>query len=188
VSDYDTYIRGTVNEALAQANGVARFGLRAAGFTPVDGQDPNDPAPVGTYNGGIDSRRLSRLQKGDLLFRFSDSRNFDLEGRFAGAWWFDRECLATIRWAARLDNSDFRDAARSYLGILYEWGDMGNLVGGLVNADFWCFRGLTGPISGQRQSASGPFRTDVVQIYVPGGLRLRDFDQPRDNVLTSGLV
>ena len=179
-------IQGTVNERLAAGNGVAQFSLRAAGMTPIDGQDQTERAPLGSYNGGIVAPKVSRLQHGDLLFRFSSSDKTDMAARFAGDWWFSRDCLATIRWASRMENSDFREAARSYLGIV--WGDSHNLVGGLLNADFWCFMGLTGAVAGGGSSMSGPLRTDVVQLYVPGGLRLGDFTQPRDNVLTSGLV
>lgn len=185
VSD-DRLIQGTVNQGLSTGNGLAQHRLRAAGKTPIDGQDQNDLAARGSYNGGIVAARVSRLQKGDLLFRFSNIEKTDLEARFAGDWWFSRDCLATIRWAARMENSDFREAARSYLGIV--WGDSQNLVGGLLNADFWCFTGLTGAVEGEGRRMSGPLRTDVVQIYVPGGLRLSDFTQPRDNVLTSGIV
>jgi len=184
----DQFTRGTVNEALSRGIDLARFGLLSAGFKPNNGQDPSMLTAQGNYNGGLYCRRVSRLEKGDLLFRFSDSGKQNLESKFSGDWWFDRECLATIRWASRLENSDFTIAARSYLGVLHEWGDMKNLVGGLLTADFWCFKGLTGGVAGARQKLSGPLRTDVVQIYVPGGLRLADFRQPRDNVLTSGIV
>jgi hypothetical protein len=184
----EQFTHGTVNEALSRGQDAVRVGLLSAGFTPSDGGDPNGPTLRGTYNGGLYGRRVSRLQKGDLLFRFSDSRNRDPTSRFAGAWWFDRECFATLRRASRLENADFTETARSYLGVLYEWGDMKNLVGGLLTADFWCLKGLTGAVHGARQSASGPFRTDVVQIYVPGGISLRYFAQPHDNVLTNGIV
>ena len=180
--------RGTVNEALSRGRELTRAGLMSAGFKPVDGQDPSLPTAQGRYNGGLYGRRVSRIQKGDLLFRFSDGSRRTLESKFAGDWWFDRECLATIRWTSRLENSDFTAAARSYLGVLYEWGDMQNLVGGLLTADFWCFKGLTGGVDGERQKLSGPLRTDVVQIFVPGGLKLENFSQPHDNVLTSGIV
>jgi len=184
----EAFTRGTVNEALSRGRDFARVDLLAAGFTPIDGQDTSARPPSGTYNGGLYGRRVSRVQKGDLLFRFSDSSKDTLESRFRGDWWFDRECLATIRWAGMLTNSDFTAAARSHLGVLYEWGDMKNLVGGLLTADFWCFRGLTGAVDGERQKMSGPLRTDVMQIYVPGGLRLGNFRQAHDSVLTSGIV
>lgn len=190
MTDHEKFIRGTVNEALSEGNGVARYGLLAAGFTPVDGRDLSGPEPPpGTYNGGIDARKLSRLQRGDLLFHFSDSQTkTTIEAQFAGAWWFDQECLGTIRSTAAMQNSTFKDTARSHLGVLYEWGDMGNLVGGRLNADFWCFRGLSGPINGKEQRISGSLRTDVVQIYVPGGLTFSDFFNRHDKVLTSGVV
>ena len=184
----DRFTRGTVNEALSRGVDLARVSLLSAGFKPMDRKDANALTEPGNYNGGLHGRRISRLENGDLLFRFSDSKWTTLENRFFGDWWFDRECLATIRWAARQENSDFTSAARSYLGVLYEWGDMKNLVGGLLTADFWCFKGLTGGVSGERQQMSGPLRTDVVQIYVPGGLRLGNFRQTRDDVLTSGIV
>jgi hypothetical protein len=184
----EQFTRGTINEALSRGSDLARVNLLAAGFKPINGQDRNALTVPGNYNGGLYGRRMSRLVRGDLLFRFSDSRRANLESRFSGNWWFDRECLATIRWAARMENSGFTDAARSYLGVLHEWGDMRNLVGGLLTADFWCLKGLTAAVAGERQKFSGPLRTDVMQIYVPGGLRLGNFSQARDDVLTSGIV
>jgi hypothetical protein len=184
----DQFTRGTVNEALSALPSMGRVTLRAAGFKPIDDPKPEDLTDPKNYNGGICYKRVSRLQAGDLLFRFSDSRCNTMESKFAGDWWFDRECLVTIRWAARLSNAEFTDSARSHLGVLYEWGDMKNLVGGLLTADFWCYKGLTGPIEGARQRMSGPMRTDVMQIYVPGGLKLGNFRQPHDNILTSGIV
>jgi len=184
----DQFTQGTVNEALSQGGNMARFSLLAAGLQPNQHQDAGALTSPLEYNGGLYGRRISRLQKGDLLFRFSDSKWRSLEEQFAGSWWFDRECLATIRWAARMENCDFTASARSHLGVLYEWGDMRNLVGGLLNADFWCFKGLTGGVEGARQKMSGPLRTDVMQIFVPGGLSLNNFSQPHDNVLTSGIV
>jgi hypothetical protein len=184
----DQLTRGTVNEALSRGSDLARANLLSAGFQPIDGKSTSILTGPGHYNGGLYGRRVSRIEKGDLLFRFSDSGKQTLESKFFGNWWFDRECLVTIRRAGRLENSDFTDAARSYLGVLYEWGDMKNLVGGLLTEDFWCLKGLTGAVAGKRQKMSGPMRTDVMQIYVPGGLRLTNFRQPHDNVLTSGIV
>jgi hypothetical protein len=183
----DRFTRGTVNEALSRGRDLARVSLLSAGFKPIDDQDPNALMEPGNYNGGLYGRRISRLEKGDLLFRFSDSSKATLESRFSDDWWFDGECLATIRWAARLENSDFTRAARSHLGVLYEWGVMKNLVGGLLTADFWCFKGLACGVAGERQKLSGPLRSDVVQIYVPGALKLGNFRQIRDDVLTSGI-
>jgi len=150
--------------------------------------DPNSDASKvpHNYNGGLFAGRMSRLQKGDRLFRFSNSDKRTLEERFEGDWWFDWECLATIRAASRIENADFAATARSFLGML--WGDKTNLVGGLLTADFWCLKGLTGAFGDQQQHMSGPPRTDVMQIYVPGGLKLAYFSQPRDNLLISGIV
>lgn len=87
-----------------------------------------------------------------------------------------------------MQNADFGSTARSCLGVLYEWGDMANLVGGLLTGDFWCFKGLTGPVSGEQQKMSGALRTDIVQIFIPGGLTSSNFRQLHDNVLTSGIT
>lgn len=184
----DRFTRGTVNEALSSGAHLAQATLVSAGFTPINNPDPAALTVSGTYNGGLYGRRVSRLEKGDLLFRFSDSRRRTLADKFSGDWWFDRECLITIRQAGRMQNSDFTAIARSYLGVLYEWGDMKNLVGGCLTADFWCFKGMTGAIAGAQQKMSGPMRTDVLQLYVPGGLRLGNFRQTHDNVLTSGII
>ena len=180
--------RGTVNEIYSRGTAFARENLLSAGFKPIDDPDPRALTVPGNYNGGISWKRVSRIQQGDLLFRFSDSKFKDLDGKCSGCWWFDKECFDTIRRASRMENSDFTSTARSLLGILYEWGDMRNLVGGIVTADFWCFKGLTGAFAGERQKLSGPMRTDVVQLYVPGGLKQINFRQLRDNVLTSGIV
>ena len=189
----DMFTRGTVNEALSQGNARAWVNLRSAGFNPIGAAGPNLPRMPDAYNGGLYGKRVSRLQKGDLLFRFSDSLSVRGDNRFAGQWWLDAECFATIRRASRLENSDFIETARSFLGVLNDWSDMKNLVGGVLTADFWCFKGLTGGFEGvdkmgRHQRMSGPARTDVVQIFVPGGLTLANFTEVRDNILTSGIV
>ena len=186
----ERFTRGTINEALSRGEDLGWMQLAAAGFnvigrpklTPEQLRDPQ------SYNGGLQGQRIGRLQAGDLLFHFSDSKWTTMEQKFNGAWWFDRECMATIRQVARMQNCSFAEAARSHLGILYEWGDMKNLVGGLLTADFWCLRGLSGGVDSERLKLSGPLRTDVMQIFVPGKLSLAYFTQPRDDVLTSGLV
>jgi hypothetical protein len=181
-------MRGTVNESYGSGVRLARANLWSAGFKPVDDPDPIAVTDPGNYNGGICFKRVSRIQRGDLLFRFSDSKIKALDKKCAGYWWFEQDCFSTIRLTGQLENSDFTSTARSLLGILYEWGDMGNLVSGILTADFWCYKGLTGAVAGQKQNFSGPLRTDMVQIYVPGGLTLSDFRQVHDNVLTSGIV
>jgi hypothetical protein len=67
-------------------------------------------------------------------------------------------------------------------------GDVGNLVGGILTAVFWYYKDLTGAVAGQRQYSSEPLYTDIVQIYVHGGLKLRDFRQVHDTFLTSEIV
>ncbi len=185
----EQFIHGTVNEALGKGKERLWAELKSAGFNPIGSSDPHAAKDPRNYNGGIYGKRVGRIEKGDLLFRFSDSKTaFTLEDKFRGYWWFDLECLKTMRQVARMGNSGFTETARTYLAVLYEWGDMKNLVGGKVMGDYWCFKGLSGGISGAQQQQSGPFRTDVMQLYVPGGLKLGDFVQPHDNVLTSGIV
>jgi len=184
----ERFTQGTVNEALSRGESLGQMLLRSAGFTPIGAPTAEQTRAPENYNGGLQGLRIGRLQAGDLLFRFSDSRHTTLPAKFAGDWWFDRECMATIRHASRLANGNFTRSARSHLGILYEWGNMGNLVGGLLTKDFWCFRGLTGGVAGKEQEMSGPLRTDVIQIFVPGGLSLAYFDQPRDDIVSRGLV
>ena len=186
----ERFTQGTVNEALSRGEDRASMQLCAAGFSVIGKPKPT-PAQLRDpqrYNGGMQNQRIGRLQTTDLLFRFSDSRCTTMAEKFGGAWWFDRECMATIRSASRMENCSFAAAARSYLGILHEWGDMKNLVGGLLTADFWCFRGLTAGVDSARLKLSGPLRTDVMQIFVPGDLSLGYFTQARDDILTSLLV
>jgi hypothetical protein len=182
------FTRGTVNEALSQGDHMAHAQLSATGFKSINNPSPSDLTQANNYNGGLYARRISRVQKGDILFRFSDSRRTSLEEQFSGLWWFDQDCFATIRRTSRMQNADFTETARTLLGVLYEWGDMRNFVGGRLTADFWCFKGLTGAVSGERQRMSGHFRDDVVQIFVPGGLTLTYFEQSHDNLLQSGIV
>lgn len=185
----ERFTRGTVNEAQSKGRDRLWADLKSAGFNPIDGQNPHAAKDPRNYNGGIYGKRVGRIETGDILFRFSDSiRVRTLEDKFRGDWWFDVECLRTMRQVARMQNADFVETARTYLAVLYDWGDMKNLVGGEVTADFWCFKGLSGGISGASQQQSGPFRTDVMQLYVPGGLKLGNFIHPHENVLTSGIV
>lgn len=84
MADYSMFTRGTANEALSQNSEFARFSLMAAGFTPIDGQDPQAERMLGSYNGGISDRRVSRIVRDDRMFRFSDSKYGTLEERAAG--------------------------------------------------------------------------------------------------------
>ena len=126
----DQFIKGTINEALGQGDDLARFSLLSAGYNPNDLGKAAALVSRDPYNGGLYARRVSRLQKGDLLFHFSDSKCLTLEARFSSPWWFDRECLVTIRSIAGRENSSFTDTARTYLAVLGDWNDMKNLVGG----------------------------------------------------------
>lgn len=182
------FIDGTMNEALSRGDQMAHARQDAMGYQRQGKPIPTNPAQAGQYNGGIYAPRISRLQKGDVLFHFSDSKRRSQEEKYCGKWWFDMDCFYTIRRSSRMQDADFTSTARTLLGVLYEWGDMKNFVSGRLTADFWCYKGLTGPISGKRQKMSGPVRDDMVQIFVPGGLSLAYFDQQHNNVLKSGIV
>lgn len=182
----ERFTRGTVNEALSRGDDLARMQLRAAGFAAINTPTPEQLRDPDNYNGGLQQRRMGRLQDGDLLFRLSGADCTTLAAKFDGVWWFERECMATIRWAARLSGQSFLESARLHLGL--GWGEKANLVGGLLVGDFWCLRGLMAPVKTGTMAISGPVRTDVMQIFVPGGLSLANFRQPRDDVLMSGLV
>jgi hypothetical protein len=91
-------------------------------------------------NGGIGSRIVARLQRGDRVYRFSDSKRASTrEARAKGSWWFDQETYLTLRKLGGHADDKFRKTARSNLAILPEWGDMANLLTGKLNKDFWCF-------------------------------------------------
>lgn len=189
------FIDGTVNAREAEGDAFSRANLLSAGFKPIGGDfGPLAAAASANYNGGIAGKRIGRLEKGDLLFRFSDSAVTSLDRKCSGLWWFDLECLKTIRHVARASNVPFQRMARSLLGILFDWGDMGNLVGGKLTADFWCYKGLsngyagTSERTGQVQNMSAPERQDVIQLFIPGYLTRAHLTEVHDDVLTSGLV
>ena len=127
----------------------------------------------------------TRLQKGDKIYRFSDSKH-DLERIVGGGWWFDIDTCIFL-WSkagAGQTDSGFRSAARAAFGVLHEWGDMGKLVTGTLAHDFWAFKGLTAAATGKEGSIHNPYGLNGLQIFVPGGLATPDFTDVKYASLT----
>ena len=177
---------GTANEALSRGWPYIEADLRASGFQPPPGlRGPKMLEVNSKFNGGIASRIVARLERGDRVYRFSDTKRATTrEARAEGFWWFDQETYLTLRKLSPNGDDQLREAARNTLAVLPEWGDMGNLVRGKVAKDFWCFKGMSAAAEGKSAKIVGPFTLDVLQIFVPGGLRISDLEDVSDSVLT----
>lgn len=180
----------TANEAYTRGWPFTEAQLESHGYQfppdlPREQRGPHLLNSNQKYNGGVGASIFARLDTGERVFRFSDSKKAPtLEARARGFWWFDYECYLTLRKLGGTNDVRFREAARSNLAVLPEWGDMANLVTGLVRKPYWVIKGMTAPAAGKSDKISGHFSLDVLQIYVPGGLALADLSEPSDSVLT----
>jgi|GEM_PF-4236257 len=184
----------TVNEGHHQGTLYEIAQLEAAGY-----QWPDSAKWGGTlhpekykttqakFNGGIVSPIESRLQKGDKIYRFADSK-LDFATHMGGRWWFDYDtCLALYKHSGTgLTDEGFRRAARAGMAVLYEWGDMGKLVTGVLNHDFWAIKGCSAPAYGKRngEKINNPYGLDVLQMFVPGGFKKEHFTDIKYAALT----
>jgi hypothetical protein len=124
------------------------------------------------FNGGVTMPRDTRYQKGDYLYRFSDS-SASQRRSVSGKWWFDYDSYLYLRGQSYGDFSRFRDYARAGFCVLDEYGDMGNLVRAKLIVDLWAIIGSSAPARGARSergrdSIVNWFGSNLFQIYIPG--------------------
>ncbi len=177
--------QGTANEAFSRGWCYQLASLRANGFQFPHGLRGKAMLKANSkFNGGMGSRIVVRLEHGDRLFRFTGRKSKTLADRLGGEWWMDHDSYLAIRKRSGPSDTEFRRVARANLAVLPEWGDMSNFATGRLTKDYWAFKGMSAPAAGKTDRSSGHFTLDILQIFVPGGLRLTDFEVPTDAVLT----
>lgn len=128
------------------------------------------------FNGGIKAMMISRLQKGDKLYRFG-AQTFSRECIATGRWWFDEDVCIYLWKISGNDDHKFRSSARSCFAVPEEWSDMSRIVTGTLAHDYWCFKGVSATARSSSKSTSMHGGGMIsLQIYIPGGLDQESFE------------